>query len=919
MRRDWQAKKTHLEQKGVGTFWDADFPSDETALGSVIHRVPGTIWLRPREMFLNKPCVLRQADLRSIGGGDGQQLSANAGGPAPHPGAGPPAWCQNAGARMGRNSSVVAQELSKNINQGLLGDCWLLSAMAVLCTRPDLLEQLFLDPPFASACGAYGFRLYEVGEVKSLIVDDRIPASNMRQPVFARPHTGAQGEVVLWPLLLEKAFAKMYGSYGAIEAGQVHEALMDMTGGLGEVINLHGSNGAGANPDNLWARLCNFKRAGHLLTAGSEGSNDMHTSPRGIVQGHAYSIMQVRTLNGGVRLMKLRNPWGQGEWKGDFGTHSRAWTPELRAKLRYYGENDGVIWMPFTDFMGEFAAVYTCRVFKNEEFHRQVVQGDWSNTPKQKISLRVEGDGCVCLQLQQGDVRGTSGAGSPLRLEIKEAPMYDQNNPHMTCRPWSKNTPVTPQRQVAFDVDLRSGLYEVFAQVCGHKGGKYALIVWSPRSIRVSLSKPDENVNAVKEHCDDGFGLSAGSGPGSGSSAPPSMGFQSSATRPPMGFSNAPPMGTQPSPSPMGMGPPQPSMGSQMPQPGAQAGLPDSGPMQTADAWGAPQRADSWGTPQRADSWGTPQRADSWGTPQRADSWGTPQRADSNGRAESWDLDRLGAIPSRGPPQQQPSNRGPPSQQPWLEMTQQSMGQQQQSGFGQHLAPPSALRRPAPQNAGQIGQQNAGQPGRQNSGGQVGQQGRKQVGFSDQPRQQNSAGSDQPWRTNSAGSDHPGRQNSGGNPQVGFGPGPQQQGNWAPSSQMHDGFGMAPAPSHWGSNYGQGGAGAPPPQPSWGGAQAHVQPHWGAAPPASSTPFSPAPMPAAPGSSAPWTPASQMDFGPSPHWGGGRGGAQPGFAQAIPEQGIASGAGALDQNFGMNNKYFASQQREDFGSQMNFY
>merc|ERR1712046_345836 len=101
------------------------------------------------------------------------------------------------------------------------------------------------------------------------------------------------------------------------------------------------------------------KRAGHLLTAGSAGANDSQTSHRGIVQGHAYSIMQVRTLeNGRLRLLKLRNPWGKGEWKGDFGAWSRCWTNELRAKLRYSEQNDGVVWMRLRDFMIEFACVY---------------------------------------------------------------------------------------------------------------------------------------------------------------------------------------------------------------------------------------------------------------------------------------------------------------------------------------------------------------------------------------------------------------------------------------------------------------------------------------------------------------------------------------------------------------------------------
>ena len=30
------------------------------------------------------------------------------------------------------------------------------------------------------------------------------------------------------------------------------------------------------------------------------------------------------------RLVKLRNPWGKGEWKGDWGDDSWLWTPYLK-------------------------------------------------------------------------------------------------------------------------------------------------------------------------------------------------------------------------------------------------------------------------------------------------------------------------------------------------------------------------------------------------------------------------------------------------------------------------------------------------------------------------------------------------------------------------------------------------------------
>ena len=46
--------------------------------------------------------------------------------------------------------------------------------------------------------------------------------------------------------------------------------------------------------------------------------------------GHAYTLLSAAqlTLSNGqqVNLVKLRNPWGSGEWKGDWSDKSPLWT-----------------------------------------------------------------------------------------------------------------------------------------------------------------------------------------------------------------------------------------------------------------------------------------------------------------------------------------------------------------------------------------------------------------------------------------------------------------------------------------------------------------------------------------------------------------------------------------------------------------
>merc|ERR1719416_341629 len=63
-----------------------------------------------------------------------------------------------------------------------------------------------------------------------------------------------------------------------------------------------------------------------LCASGASGKDGLHT-------GHAYSILQVVKVNSGpmglggdtFRLVKIRNPWGSGEWQGDWGDKSDLW------------------------------------------------------------------------------------------------------------------------------------------------------------------------------------------------------------------------------------------------------------------------------------------------------------------------------------------------------------------------------------------------------------------------------------------------------------------------------------------------------------------------------------------------------------------------------------------------------------------
>lgn len=108
-------------------------------------------------------------------------------------------------------------------------------------TRPDLIRKIFHpDSRVFRSEGLYSIMLYQGKEPHVVSVDDKFLASNSsRKHAFVRLVTDREkNEREIWPLLIEKAYAKFHGSYGNIEGGHVHTALEELTNGAGQYWSL---------------------------------------------------------------------------------------------------------------------------------------------------------------------------------------------------------------------------------------------------------------------------------------------------------------------------------------------------------------------------------------------------------------------------------------------------------------------------------------------------------------------------------------------------------------------------------------------------------------------------------------------------------------------------------------------------------
>ncbi|KAK7819504.1 calpain-type cysteine protease dek1 [Quercus suber] len=244
-----------------------------------------------------------------------------------------------------------------DVCQGRLGDCWFLSAVAVL-TEVSRISEVIITPEYNEE-GIYTVRFCIQGEWVPVVVDDWIPCEAPGKPAFATSRKGNE----LWVSVLEKAYAKLHGSYEALEGGLVQDALVDLTGGAGEEIDMRSSQAQiDLASGRLWSQLLRFKQEGFLLGAGSPSGSDVHISSSGIVQGHAYSLLQVREVDG-HKLVQIRNPWAnEVEWNGPWSDSSPEWTDRMKHKLKHVPQI-------------HFRSIYVCRVYPPEM--RYSVHGQW--------------------------------------------------------------------------------------------------------------------------------------------------------------------------------------------------------------------------------------------------------------------------------------------------------------------------------------------------------------------------------------------------------------------------------------------------------------------------------------------------------------------------------------------------------------
>eukprot|EP00727_Mastigamoeba_balamuthi_P006242 m51a1_g2237 putative wd repeat and fyve domain-containing protein 3 (4017) ;mRNA; f:264190-277056 len=292
---------------------------------------------------------------------------------------------------------VVGDRLSPGrVRQGRVGSCGLLAALECVARHEDafcpgaLTSGIFPREggrAVISPVGRYVVRLYWNGSARAVVIDDRFPVDCNGQWLCCSSFNKSE----IWPMLLEKAYMKLRGGY---TDGSLFNEVTVLLGWIPQITrNLY------EDGDALFQRLLEGFRTGicmAVFVTGSEADSSL-----GLYKEHAYALLDIREAHGGsLRLVKLKNPWGTGQWKGQFSKEDRdSWAPDLQSELNFDRHaqqmfDNGEFWMRWEDVVVHFEMIssgWMCSIAGFEDLNKDqmitVPDRCYWNSPQYLISI----------------------------------------------------------------------------------------------------------------------------------------------------------------------------------------------------------------------------------------------------------------------------------------------------------------------------------------------------------------------------------------------------------------------------------------------------------------------------------------------------------------------------------------------------
>lgn len=319
----------------------------------------------------------------------------------------------------GKTPPIETKLIEQNeLKQGALRTSYLLSSISALAERTERITKLFQEDKINNY-GVYCIKLCKDGEWREIVIDDFLPCDPKKRDLCFSSCSriskdSKSSSHPIWLPLLEKAYAKAYGSYHLIEEGSTETALTDLTGAPVESID--NSN------EELWDNLKSAFENDYVIiaSAGETSASRELLKEVGLIPFNSYTILEAHEVeieeDVVEYLIKVRNPWGVTEWIGDWSSYSNLWRDDIKNKLSFNYDKDSTFWMNFRDFKHYFSKVEICKVQTNYVYDSirlyQKKRGTQYNLVQLTVSPSEELETIhIFLSLIQPDARNYPNSG----------------------------------------------------------------------------------------------------------------------------------------------------------------------------------------------------------------------------------------------------------------------------------------------------------------------------------------------------------------------------------------------------------------------------------------------------------------------------------------------------------------------------
>ncbi|KAH8204628.1 hypothetical protein TruAng_001257 [Truncatella angustata] len=394
-----------------------------------------------------------------------------------------------------------------DVKQGHIGNCWLIASLSALANVEDGIKKMCVE--YDTRIGIYGFVFYRDGEWVYSIIDDKLylTSPNWDSPSLQRDllnqidresqdaeqtyrKTYQTGSKALffgsnlesnetWVPLLEKALAKVHGDYSSLIGGWIGEGLEDLSGGV--TTELLGSDIL--DLESFWDDEVSKVNKEFMFGCSTGLLDGGYGERSGIREGHAYVMMDARTLKSGERLVKLRNPWGKlkkGIWDGPWSDGSKEWTSAAKEELGHNFGNDSVFWIRYEDMLRKFQHFDRTRLFRSPDWRccqRWIgVEVPWKPQYNEKFHFALTKESPLVLVLSQLDNRYYKGLHGQYRFYLHFR-IHEQGKPGAEDYIVRSHGNYLMDRSVSIELPcMEPGKYSVFVSVVGVRDTRYSTV-----------------------------------------------------------------------------------------------------------------------------------------------------------------------------------------------------------------------------------------------------------------------------------------------------------------------------------------------------------------------------------------------------------------------------------------------------------